>query len=149
MLCLVTSIFSQAILADQPIVVSDAWIADAPAISKIRAGYLMLQNKGKHAITIKSFSSPNFERIELHKTVIKDGMVKMESIKQLTIKPDEIVEFKAEAYHLMLFTPKQKLNNSDKVKITIQLEGNKTSSFTAIVKERGHSREHSNHKMHH
>lgn len=128
--------------------IEDAWIADAPPIAKIRAGYLKLHNKGNHTITIKSFGSTDFARIELHKTVVAGGMVKMEKVQKLSIKAGQNIEFKPGGYHLMLFNPKRKLVKGDQIKLWLKLEDNKMTSFSAIVRKRG---EHmgSNHEHHH
>jgi len=149
MLCLVASISTQAVLANNHVMISDAWIADAPPVAKIRAGYLKLHNMGTHTISIKDFSSPAFARIELHKTVIEDGMVKMQEVKQLSVKPGEQIEFKPGGYHLMLFTPRQKLQQGDKINLTIRLKDGMTSSFTATVQKRGDSMQHDHEHHHH
>ncbi len=135
-------------LADNQAIIEDAWIADAPPIAQIRAGYLKLHNKGDQAITIKSFSSPDFKRIELHKTVVAEGMVKMEEVRKLSIEPGQYVEFKPGGYHLMLFNPKRKLARGDKVKFQLQLHNNKTSTFQAVVRQRGDNMDH-RHEHHH
>lgn len=132
-------------LGGQQLVIEQAWIADAPAIASIRAGYLQLHNKGKQAVTIKGFSSADFSRIEFHKTVVADGMVKMEEIKSLTIQPGERIEFKPGGYHLMLFDPKHRLNKGDKIKLLVRLNDKTTAAFTAVVRERGDNMQHNHH----
>lgn len=150
MLCLVMSNFTQTVLANHQATIRDAWIADAPSVAKIRAGYLKIHNEGTHTIIIKDFSSPEFARIELHKTVVTDGMVEMEKIKQLTIKPGHHIEFKPGDYHLMLFTPRHNLKRGDKVNLTIRSKDNLTSSFTAVVRRRDDSMQHDHkHHQHH
>ncbi len=149
MLLLATGLFSQIVMADKSIEVSDAWIPDAPSVAKVRAGYLTVHNNSKAVITISHFSSPDFKKTMLHNTVLKDGMVQMEAVDQLSIKPGGKVDFKAESYHLMLINPKQKLYNGKKVKLRIHLKDGKTSSFTAVVRRRGESNDndHSQHDM--
>ena len=142
LICLITGLFAQTALANQQVIVKDAWIADAPAVSRIRAAYLQLHNTGKHTIVIKKFSSPDFASIELHKTMMDNGMMKMEEVPHLSIKAGEQVEFKPGAYHLMLFTPKRKLKTGDKVKIQIRFDNNKTSPFSAEVRKRDSGMQH-------
>ena len=134
--------------ANHQAIIEDAWIAEAPPIAKIRAGYLKLYNKGKHPIEIKSFSSPDFKDIELHQSVIVNGMVSMEEIEHLVIKSGQSIEFKPGGYHLMLFNPVHKLSAGDKVKIQIQLKDNMTTDFTAVVRKRGRD-VHDNHDHQH
>lgn len=51
------ALFTQTSQANHQATVKDAWIADAPPVAKIRAGYLHLHNNGAHTISIKGFSS--------------------------------------------------------------------------------------------
>jgi len=148
MLCLIASLYSHTLLANHSVEINDAWISDAPPSAKIRAGYLTMHNPGEHEIVIKSFSSKDFARIELHKTTLKDGMMKMEEIKNLTLKSGESIEFKPGGYHLMLFSPKEKLKKADKVRISVQLSGDETTFFTATVQKRGDDLQ-QNHEHHH
>ncbi|MDH5445187.1 MAG: copper chaperone PCu(A)C [Gammaproteobacteria bacterium] len=129
-------------------VISDAWIADAPPVSKIRAAYLRLENTGDHPISIKSFTSQDFDRIELHKTIVADGIVKMEKINKLVIEKGQHIMFKPGGYHLMLFNPKRKLKKGDKVKLQITLRDNNTTEFVATVLKRGEHKQ-MDHEHHH
>lgn len=141
-------IFANSALASQAIVIQDAWIADAPPVTKTRAGYLSLHNTAKHPLQVHSFSSPDFTHVELHRTVLTNGMAKMEEIRDLTINSDQKIDFKPGSYHLMLFNPKRKLAVGDKVSIRVMLKDNISKSFTATVRKRG-SGQNSNHKHHH
>ncbi len=140
LLCLLSGLFTQSALAGQS--VNDAWIADAPAVARIRAGYLKLHNNADHEIAIKGFRSADFASIELHKTMIENGMMKMDEIPYLYLKAGEQVEFKPGGYHLMMFTPKRKLNTGDKVEIQILYGNGKTSTFRAEVRKRGNQMQH-------
>lgn len=132
--------------ADHQALVEDAWIADAPPVAKIRAAYLKLHNKGNHPVEIKSFNSPDFENIELHQTVIVNGMVSMEEIEHLIVKTGESIEFKPGGYHLMLFNPKRKLVSGDKIKFQMQLKDNMKTDFIAVVRKRDRDMMHQQHK---
>lgn len=141
---LVLSVPYGLVYAKDSVTVKDAWIADAPPIAKIRAAYLTLHNQGNHTVSVKSISSPDFAKVELHKTVVAAGMVKMEEVKHLSIEAGKSVEFKPGGYHLMLFNPTHKLTKGDKVKFKLELQNNMTTSFTAVVRKRdsGNMHEH-------
>lgn len=118
-------------------VIEDAWIADAPPVAKIRAAYLKLHNKGNRTLTVKAFSSPAFARIEMHQTILSGGMMHMQPVKHLALKPGESIEFKPGGYHLMLFDPQRRLAIGDQIKLQLQLADNTTTTFTAVVRQRG------------
>ena len=147
-LCLTVNLFTPIAQANHQAMIQDAWVADAPPVATIRAGYLKLINNGSHAISIKSFRSPDFARVELHKTIVADGMVKMEEVKQLTIEAGDTVEFKPGGYHLMLFNPRKKLKIGDQIKLHVLLKDHMQTIFSAVVRKRGATMEQEHHHHH-
>ena len=62
---------------DAPPVVTDAWIRAAPPAASMQAGYLVISNPSARPLRLLSVSSPDFERVELHRTEIRDGVARM------------------------------------------------------------------------
>jgi copper(I)-binding protein len=71
------------------------------------AGYLALSNNTGDAIKITSVSSPQFGKVEMHESVIEDGVAKMRRIPSLLISAKSTVQFKRGGKHLMLMRRKQ------------------------------------------
>lgn len=139
LLIFIVLFLSVSVHASSKVEVHDAWVADAPPVAKIRAGYLTIVNNKPHTIIISSFSSPDFTSIEIHRTFKKGGMVGMEQIDGLRIKSGQKIELVPGGKHLMMFNPKRKFKKGDNIKITIHFANGKTSQFTATVRERGNN----------
>ena len=88
-----------------PVVASDVNISKPmPGIS-MTAGYLTLTNNTSQAITITHITSPQFASVEMHETVLEDGMVHMYPLSGLTMLPSTTVKFEPGGKHLMLEDP--------------------------------------------
>ncbi len=70
------------------------------------AGYLTLTNNTTQAIRITRVSSPEFESVEMHESVLEDGMARMYALGDLMILPGRAVEFARGGKHLMLMRPR-------------------------------------------
>jgi len=53
-------------------------------------------------ITQSSATSSNFKNITMHRSVVRDGLSKMELEEKITIQPGQTWIFKPDGYHLML-----------------------------------------------
>jgi len=102
---------------DSEIVVRDAWIREAPAISTVLAGYMTLQNQSDKSQSLTSVSATAFNKVMIHRTEQKDGMAHMTHQEQITIPARGEVVFTPGGYHLMLMHPHRSLRAGDQVTI--------------------------------
>lgn len=100
--------------------VRNARTPQPPAGSPVMAGYMELYNYADEAVTVSGASSPVFDRVEIHQTIVEDGSVRMERIHQLEIAPASEVHLVPRGRHLMLFTPSEEVEVGDK--LPVQLE---------------------------
>jgi len=126
----------------------DAWIAEAPPVSKVHAGYFLLRNTGDSAIELRGASSPQYRKIELHQSIEQDGVASMRRIESLRIAAGDSIEFAPGGYHLMLFTPASRLVQGDSVDIRFEFTDG-TKSTTAKGKKQSGSPQHDHHHHHH
>jgi len=88
-----------------PLTVSDVRLF-APLTSNHSAvGYLTLHNQSKTALTIDSISSSSFASIQMHETIISDGVARMQALQAVIIEPGSSLAFAAGGKHLMLMQP--------------------------------------------
>jgi copper(I)-binding protein len=73
--------------------------------------------------------------VEIHKTVIKDGMMQMRHQPQLIIPPKSQVVLKPGSYHLMLMGLKKSLIAGDKVDLTLKFANGEEISIAAPVRK--------------
>ena len=90
--------------AEQPPVVSDAWIRGAPPTASVLAGYLRL-TAGSKPLALTAARCDGFGKTEIHRTVMQDGVAGMRGVERLELESGETVEFAPGGYHLMLMQP--------------------------------------------
>ncbi len=87
---------------DAPLVAEDVVInAPRPAM-RMSAGYLTLSNKSDAAITITGVTSPEFAAVEMHESILENGVSRMIELGELSIGAGATVAFEPGGKHLML-----------------------------------------------
>ncbi|MGI9220678.1 MAG: copper chaperone PCu(A)C [Woeseiaceae bacterium] len=69
------------------------------------AAYLTLSNNTAQEITIDKVASPELKSVEMHESVLEEGVSRMLRLPQVTIAPRQSVVFERGAKHLMLRYP--------------------------------------------
>ena len=148
-ICLLSLLQPTIVLAaENPLTITNAWIQEAPPNTKIMAGYMSLTNNGNEPIVLKSLASQSFGKIEIHRTLYKDGMAKMISLESLTIPGQGSIILEPGSYHLMMFSPEKPLSSGDKVTVSLQLENNPTMNQIFLV-QRNPAATEDHHQHHH
>jgi hypothetical protein len=94
-----------------PLVATDISIAKPKPGTRMTAGYLTLTNNTSDQITITEVTSPEFHAVQMHESVIADGIVRMRALDEVTIPPGDSVDFEPGARHLMLIQPTGETDN--------------------------------------
>jgi len=142
LLLAITSSIAQA----HHLLVKNAWIPEAPPVSKVMAAFMVFQNSSNKDINITEISSPDFGHVEMHLSVIVDGVAKMLPQKQLTIPANGQLVLKPGSYHLMLFNAKRALKSGDVAAIDITMsDGNRFSTRVLVKKSTMKMMDHSHH----
>ena len=84
-----------------------------PNIELPSAGYLTIHNESNKDLRY-GVTSEDFERVELHKSTIKNGMSSMQKLEKLIIPANDEIKLEPNGIHLMLFKPKNKLEHNVK-----------------------------------
>ena len=69
------------------------------------AGYVSFANNTDEAMSISHVTSPEFEAVEIHESLLEDGVAKMRRIEELTIPANSSVSLQRGGKHLMLMRP--------------------------------------------
>lgn len=92
--------------ADQPVLTaSDVHIPAPIPGASMGAAYLSLHNNSDEAISVTKVASPQMKSVEMHESVLEDGVSRMIKLSQVTIAPQQSVVFERGAKHLMLRYP--------------------------------------------
>jgi len=91
---------------DGPPVVADNVVVTAPAAGMpMAAGYLQISNHSGAAVRITRVSSPEYGSVEMHETIVEDGIARMRAIPVLEVADGETIIFERGGKHLMLMQP--------------------------------------------
>lgn len=88
-----------------PLVASNVVVHQALPGRAMTAAYLSLTNNSRDAIRLSSVASPNFAAVEMHETVLEDGIARMRAVDEVIIAPASTVTFEQGGLHLMLMQP--------------------------------------------
>ena len=106
------SVFAQAQLS-----FNDAYVRGLPPGQPNTAAFMRILNGSSRAIRIDDVSTPIAAKAEFHAHIHKDGMMKMEAVKSITIPATGFFALKPGGYHLMLMGLREPLRDGDKVMV--------------------------------
>lgn len=105
-LYLVIAVFLAACSAERaPLVASHVVVNKPTPGTQMTAGYFTLRNNSNQLITITEVTSPEFAAVEMHESVLEDGISRMYPLGELTILAGKAVTFEPGGKHLMLMRP--------------------------------------------
>jgi copper(I)-binding protein len=133
------------------ITIDSSWIREAPPGMMMLAGYMVVNNSSDEARSIVSASGEDFGYIELHRSMIKDGMARMIPQENIPVPAKGSVELKPGDYHLMLMQPKKDLKAGETSTLTIVMDNGEKITLDVPVKkaEGGMMMNHEHHHHHH
>ena len=120
------------------IAIEHAWIREAPPGMRVLAGYLTVHNRGDSAVRITEFASVHFKHIEMHQSVIQNGVARMQHQACLRVEPGQSQVLAPGGYHLMLFNPIKALKAGDTVSLSMhytEKQNGQTQTFPVVVKK--------------
>lgn len=124
----------QAIAGDE-LEIDDAWIAEAPPVSKVMAAYMEIENETSLDRFATSMQCQEFDRAEFHQTTETDGIARMEHQQNLKIPAGSELVLKPGSYHIMLFNPKRRLQAGDQTKCSMSFDDGSTVDFDLEIKK--------------
>lgn len=99
--------------------IEGAWVREAPPNATAMAGYVTIKNNTDQTQILSSAISEQFKMVEIHRTIVENGVAKMRRQKDLPIPAGESLELEPGSYHLMLMKPKSAIKANDDVEITL------------------------------
>jgi periplasmic copper chaperone A len=112
------------------------WVEEGPPTAKALAGYFTLKNDATPRALIGG-ASPEFARVEIHRTEAVAGTFRMVAVKRLALKAGEEMRFAPGGFHLMLLKPKHPLRAGDQVRIVLRFSDGAARELTFPVKRDG------------
>ncbi len=100
--------------------VEAGWIRLVPG-RMMMGGFARLVNPCAVPAAVVSAQSPRFGAVELHQTIMDNGMSRMRPVPRLEIPAQGSVELRPGSYHLMLMQPQGEFVPGQRVPITLTL----------------------------
>ncbi len=105
-LCALAVVFVVACSGKQPPLLADQMQIARPVPGmSMGAGYLTLKNNSGQPIEITRVHSPELKSVEMHESVLEDGVSRMLKLQEVIILPGQSVSFEPGGKHLMLRYP--------------------------------------------
>ena len=143
--CLLASTAFAAFAAPAPVAVRDAWVRAAPPGAHALAGYLVLENSGEVPRSLTGAASPRFESVSIHRTVVHEGVARMQPQAQVLVPPHGQVPFEPGGLHLMLVGPKGAVMPGDRVPAVLHFADGTEKPVEFIVRRGDEADDHHHH----
>jgi periplasmic copper chaperone A len=101
---------------------SDARIKNLPPSVPVRAGYVTIHNPAEIAEIIVGARSDRFASVEFHRSLMQDGMMRMEPVAELTIAAGASLQLAPGGLHMMLMQPVKSTRPGEKIELFLLLQ---------------------------
>lgn len=98
--------------------------------------YMTISNKGRSAVELVAVSSSQFARVEMHQTVLRDGVARMQALSSVTIDAKSSVAFEPGGRHMMLFQPTEGLIPGAEISLRFQFASGEMLMITTPLATR-------------
>jgi len=132
-LALAALVFASLAVAG-PLDMEGLWIREAPPGARVMVGYGRFTNSSSEVWVLTGANSEHFGAVEIHRTIIREGIARMAPQSRLAIKPGESLVLEPNSYHFMLFDPGKPLRAGDAVTLQLHFEGGASQEITLQVR---------------
>lgn len=117
------------------------------ATARTGGAYVSVQNHGP-ADALVGVQSDIAERVELHESLMKDGVMKMRAVEGVPLPEGGAIEMAPGGYHIMLMGLEHPLVEGESIPITLVFESGAALEVDTPVKARGEGGGHADHSDH-
>ena len=130
-------VFLGACSADvQPaLVASNVTITRSMPGMTMSAGYLKLTNNSKETITITRVGSPNYASVELHESVVEEGVARMRPLEKIEMPAGTSTILEPGGKHLMLMRPRAPTDEASADSVSLRFYDGPTLLLTVTSSE--------------
>ena len=130
LISLISTIFLTGAVADT----SELWLKQLPPHTKNSAAYGQICNSSDKDLKIRSISS-NYGNVQLHSMTMRDGMMKMTKLRNVTVRAKSCFVMKPGANHMMIMGIKTQAVAGEKIDFLVKFSDNSTLNLSATVKK--------------
>jgi copper(I)-binding protein len=129
------------------LIVTDPWIRSAPPNAPALGAFMLLENDSDSEVSVvDAYSSLEVDRVELHRSMMDDGVMKMIPQKFIPVPPHSSVDLAPGSWHIMLIGPSKVPSMGEVVQLTLVFADGSKQLVDAMVRQGkkmmdGHSHE--------
>ncbi|MBL8579236.1 MAG: copper chaperone PCu(A)C [Mesorhizobium sp.] len=103
--------------------IDNTWIQEAPPRAPTLAGFVTFENTGAEDDRLVAIESAAVERVELHKSVVTDGIARMSPMENgLALPAGQTITLGENGTHAMFINPLQRYRDGEEIAATLILE---------------------------
>ena len=102
--------------------VSKAYVRGLPPGQDVTAVFFTLANNSGETLVLKSMSSPQAARVELHSMSMDGSVMKMRKVEEYSLADKKVLALKPGGFHVMLVGLTKNLQEGDKVELTLSFD---------------------------
>jgi len=84
--------------------------------------YFTIENRSDKAITVTRIDSPEYSDVQMHETILEDGISRMRALKFFQVNPASTLEFAPGGKHVMLMKPIATMSSGSPVTLEIHYD---------------------------
>ncbi len=100
--------------------IDDPWVRPLPPGMEMTAAYAQVRNDSASTIEFCTVSSSRFESVELHETVLRDGVARMRAVDAFALAPGQTATLQPGGMHLMLMQPQGEIAEGQAIDLTVE-----------------------------
>jgi len=124
---------SASCLASGGLDIRHAWVRAAPPGARFVAAYVEIVNHSKIERRLLSASSPDAASVELHRSEVIDGLMRMEAVGAVTIPAGATFSMQPGGYHFMISAPGNDIQAGGRVSLSLEFDHGESRSVEALV----------------
>ncbi len=118
------------------LMVEDPWVRAGPPNAPALAAFMNLVNHSANSLSVVGAkTSLEVGRVELHRTKMVDGVMKMMPQESIPVAAHSSTLLKPGSWHIMMIKPAEVPVPGDKVQITLVLDNGDEQTVTAMVRK--------------
>jgi copper(I)-binding protein len=118
------------------LVVTDPWIRSAPPNAPALGAFMLFENHSDSEVSVvDAYSSLEVDRVELHRTIMTDGVMKMIPQQSIPVPSHSSTDLAPGSWHIMLIGPKKVPTMGEVVQLTLVLDDGTKQVVDATVRQ--------------
>lgn len=123
-------------VAAEGLMVTNPWVRSAPPNAPALGVFMMLENHSSTEVSVVEVRTTlEVSRVEMHRTTMTDGVMKMMPQKLIPVAAHSSTELKPGSWHIMLMDPKRVPKMGETVHLTLVLSNGSEQMVAATVRQ--------------